>query len=146
MKKLILAFIFCTIAAGAAFAQNNMQAMNFLTVTSLLDYGQKLYDRGDYDEACAVFNHVLAYDSKQPQALQYLKNMGRAPAVSASPVLPPQVSEPIPQPPKTVDTSDARALKAAIAAEKQTIRTLQDQIMRMRDENMDSQSSEEKEN
>jgi len=77
MKKLILTLIFCTIAAGASFAQNNMQAMKFLTVNALMEYGQKLYDRGDYNEACAVFKHVLAYDSQQPQALAYLKKIGR---------------------------------------------------------------------
>ena len=55
MKKLILTFIFC-ITAGASFAQNNMQAMKFLTIDALMEYGQKLYDRGDYNEACAVFS------------------------------------------------------------------------------------------
>ena len=49
MKKLILTLTFCAIAAGAAFAQNNMQAMRFLAVDALMDYGQKLYDRGDYN-------------------------------------------------------------------------------------------------
>lgn len=141
MKKFILAFIFCTIAAGAAFAQNNMQAMTFLTVTSLLDYGQKLYDRGDYNEACAVFRHVLAYDSHQPQALQYLKKMGYAYTVRVRPALPPQGSESMVERQDAVDISDEGALKSAIEAEKQTIKTLQDQIMRMR-ESIASQSAE----
>jgi|SRR5208283_4935864 len=109
MKKLILTLIFCTIAAGASFAQNNMQAMRFLTIDALMDYGQKLYDRGDYNEASAVFKHILAYDSHQLQALAYLKKIGNK-----------------------ADISDTRALKRAIEAEKQTIKTLQDQIMRMR--------------
>jgi len=128
MKKLILTLIFCTIAAGASFAQNNMQAMKFLTVNALMEYGQKLYDRGDYNEACAVFKHVLAYDSQQPQALAYLKKIGRFSAVSVSPALPQEVSEP----PVKVDVADTKTLKMAIEAEKQTIKTLQDQIMRMR--------------
>lgn len=109
MKKLILTLIFCTITAGAAFAQNNMQAMRFLTIDALMDYGQKLYDRGDYNEASAVFKHILAYDSHQPQALAYIKKIGNK-----------------------ADISDTRALKRAIEAETQTIKTLQDQIMRMR--------------
>lgn len=109
MKKLILTLIFCTITAGAAFAQNNMQAMRFLTIDALMDYGQKLYDRGDYNEASAVFKHILAYDSHQPQALAYIKKIGNK-----------------------ADISDTRALKMAIEAETQTIKTLQDQIMRMR--------------
>ena len=130
MKKLILTLTFCAIAAGAAFAQNNMQAMRFLAVDALMDYGQKLYDRGDYNEAGAVFKHVLEYDSNQPQALQYLKKIGQLP----KPTVQVQANK--------VDISDAKALKSAIEAEKQNIKTLQDQIMKMKD-NMDSPSSEE---
>ena len=128
MKKVILTLIFCTIAAGASFAQNNMQAMRFLTIDALMDYGQKLYERGDYNEAGAVFKHVLAYDSNQPQALQYLKKIGK-------------LSQPTLRQQDTVDVSDTKALQRAIEAEKQAIKTLQDQIRRMRD-NMASQSSE----
>ena len=85
------------------------EAMRFLTIDALMDYGQKLYDRGDYNEASAVFKHILAYDSHQPQALAYIKKIGNK-----------------------ADISDTRALKRAIEAETQTIKTLQDQIMRMR--------------
>ena len=48
------------LAVGPSFAQNNMEAMRFLTINALMQYGQKLYDRGDFNEASAVFNHVLS--------------------------------------------------------------------------------------
>jgi len=71
--------ILCLSFTGPSFAQNNAQAMRFLTVNALMQYGQRLYDRGDFDEATAVFDHVLTYDGHQVQALQYLKEMGKGP-------------------------------------------------------------------
>jgi tetratricopeptide (TPR) repeat protein len=116
MKKIVLILILCLSAARLSFAQNNMEAMRFLTINALMDYGQKLYERGDYDEASAVFNHVLTYDGHQAQALGYIKEMGR----SAVPTL------------NKVDVSDTGDLKKAIEAHKQVIKKLETQIMQMR--------------
>ncbi|MBF0505040.1 MAG: hypothetical protein HQL14_08065 [Candidatus Omnitrophica bacterium] len=143
MKKIILTFVFCMAGMGASFAQNNIQAMRFLTVNALMEYGQKLYDRGDYNGACAVFKHVLAYDGSQPQALRYLKDMKRSVSSSASHALKPQVSDTNIEIQKKINISDKQELKNAIEAEKQLIKTLQDQITRMRSD-IDSLSSEEK--
>jgi len=110
MKKIILTLMFCFFASLPVFAQNNIHAMNFLMVNSLMEYGQTLYDRGNLNEACAVFNHVLIYDPHQAQALHYLKEMGHAP----------------------LDADDTTSLKEAIAAKKQIIAKLQDQITEMR--------------
>lgn len=167
MKKIILTLVFCLIAAGASLAQNNVQGMRFLIINSLVDYGQKLYDRGDFDEACAVFNHVLVYDHHQPLALRYLKEMGHLPAAMASPALLEQLSKPaVPSEnkiavkksavaavapvviPKSViiwekvDIADTQNLKAAIEAKKKAIEKLRGQIMRMR-ANIASVSTEE---
>ena len=143
MKKIILTFVFCIAAAGASFAQNNMQAMKFLTINALMDYGQKLYDRGDYHEACAVFKHVLTYDGNQAQALQYLKNMGDPSGVSVTPVLPLQAPKVEIQNPKPINIADTKELKKAIEDKKEVIKQLQDQIMRMRAD-IASQSLEDK--
>src|ERR1039457_12956 len=107
MKKIALVLTLSLIFAVPSFAQNNMEGMRFLTVNALLQYGQKLYDRGDFNEACAVFNHVLDFDGHQPKALQYLKKMGHSPAPSIT--LQP------------VDVSDTQSLKDAIEAKKQII-------------------------
>lgn len=121
MKKIIYPLISCLLIAGPAFAQNNMEAMKFLTINALVQYGQKLYDRGDYNEAGAVFNHVLTFDDHQAQALEFLKQMGQAPVSGA------------------VDISDTKSLKEAIEAKKRSIKILQSQIMQMR-ANIASQS------
>ena len=142
MKKILLTLVFCIAAVGTSFAQNNVQAMRFLTINALMEYGQKLYDRGNYNEASAVFKHVLAYDGKQPQALKYLKKMEDSSRASVPPALSLQVS-PIALPPTSIDISDTKELKKAIEAEKQVIKVLQDQIMRMRSD-LDSQSSGER--
>jgi len=79
LMKIILTFVLIVSIRGTAFAQNNIEAMRFLEVTAMMQYGQKLYDRGDFNEACAVFDHVLLFDSHQAQALEYLREMGRLP-------------------------------------------------------------------
>jgi len=158
MRKIILTLIFCLTLSGSSFAQNNIQGMRILTVNALMEYGHRLYDRGDYNEATAVFNHVLTYDNHQPQALQYLKDMGHAPAVVPTPIASIVVPEPrvhgnfIPAPkiilvPKVgvptiigVDISDTESLKAAIEAKKRSIEKLKSQITQMR-ENMASQNA-----
>src|SRR5665213_1694987 len=121
MKKIILTFIFCLSALCPSFAQSNMEGMRFLTVNALMQYGLKLYDRGDFNEASAVFNHVLTYDDHQSQALHYLKDMGRSPVVTDVNEVPP-----------ALDISDTPSLKKAIEAKKQAIKKLQTQIMQMR--------------
>jgi len=132
MKKIILIFILCVFVAKPCFAQNNVEAMRFLTVNALMQYGQKLYDRGDFDEACAVFNHVLIYDGHQAQALQYLKEMGHSPAVAPSPiVLQLKVSQSVPAP-INIDVMDTESLKEAIEAKKRSIEKLRTQIEKMR--------------
>ena len=133
MKKVTVTLILCLLVAGSSFAQNNTQAMRFLTVNALVQYGQKLYDRGDYHEASAVFNHVLTFDGHQAQALKYLKNMQ------------PQASKPFVPVPNIivvrklenqivdkVDISDTDSLKKAIEAKKQVIAQLRAQIIQMR--------------
>jgi tetratricopeptide (TPR) repeat protein len=119
MKKIILTLVLCLSVAGPSFAQNNTEAMKFLTINALMQYGQKLYERGDFNEATAVFNHVLTYDGHQVQALEYIKEMRHSP----------------------VDISDTQSLKEAIEAKKQVIERLRNQIMQMR-ANLAAQSVE----
>ena len=171
MKKIIPAFVLCLILAGPAFAQNNMEAMKFLTVNALMQYGQKLYDRGDFNEATYVFNHVLTFDAHQAQALQYLKEMGHSPVSdkinfdmvlrlhgedNGHHVIPQaQLSKPIVAVPSildlnkadeqivnSVDVSDTASLKRAIEAKKRVVENLKAQIMQMQ-ANMASQSAGE---
>ncbi|MBF0570791.1 MAG: hypothetical protein HQL12_02855 [Candidatus Omnitrophica bacterium] len=132
MKKIIFALLLCLSAAGTSFAQNNMEAMRFLTINALMQYGQKLYDRGDFNEACSVFNHVLDYDGHQAQALQYLKDMGRLPAIRHVPILQAKAPQP-------VDIWDTQSLKKAIEIKKLKIEKLRTQIMQLR-ANIASQS------
>jgi len=140
MKKIIIALALCLSAAGPSFAQNNIEAMRFLTVNALMQYGQKLYDRGDFNEASAVFNHVLVYDRHQAQALQYLKDMGSRTAVNLTPVQSDLVAKyPDEQIVNTVDVADTDSLKAAIEAKKRVIEKLRSQILQMR-ENLASPS------
>jgi len=127
MKKTILTAILCLSAAWPSFAQNNIEAMRFLTVNSLMQYGLTLYDRGDYDQASAVFNHVLKYDSHQAQALQYLHDMGYSPG---------------PHLVRKIDVSDTEKLQQAVEAKKKSIARLRDQIIQIR-ANIASQSLEE---
>jgi len=121
MKKISLIVILCLTLAGPAFAQSGMEAMRALTVNSMVEYGQKLFDRGDYNEASAVFMRVLTFDSSQPQALQYLRKISylSLPAPKAMDI-------------KTVDVTDTKNMKAAIEVKKQRIKDLQAQIMQMR--------------
>jgi len=142
MRKIILTVALCLSACGPVLAQNNVQAMRFLTVNALMQYGQKLYDRGDFNEASAVFNHVLVYDSHQAQALQYLKEMGR----SFTPGMPPAQRNMVAQYPdeqivNTVDVLSTDSLKKAIEAKKRVIEKLRSQIRQMR-ENMASPPGE----
>ena len=124
MKKIIITLFLCFLMAGTSFAQNNMQGMTILKVTALMRYGQNLYERGDYNEASAVFNHVLTFDAHQAQALQYLKAMGIAPVSNLS--APAVLSK------NTVDVTDTKSLQQAIEAKKQNIANLQVQIKEMR--------------
>jgi len=125
MKKIIPAILLCLTLTGPCFAQNNIEAMRYLTVTALMQYGLKLYDRGNFDEATAVFNHVLSYDDHQAQALEYLKDMGRLPG-------PGVVSVPVPPVVSTADTLDTESLKKAIEDKRQEIEELRAQVARMR--------------
>ncbi len=149
MKKIVLIFVLCLGLASPSFAQNNLEGMRFLTVTALMQYGQKLYDRGDFNEACAVFNRVLFYDAHQAQALQYLKDMGRAsvpiPVSVTHSVLQPRVFQPMvslqdniviakseQEPMIAVDVNDTESLKKAIEAQRHIIEKLRAQIVQMR--------------
>jgi hypothetical protein len=120
-----LILLFLCFLASPSFAFNKAKAMNFVAVNALMEYGQTLYERGAYDEATAVFNHVLSYDSHQAKALKYLKEMGHAPI------------EPV-----KVDVLNTQSLKQAIAAQQQSLALLQSQIKQMR-ANMDLQSLNE---
>lgn len=104
-----IALILCLVA-GPSFAQNNAEGMRFLAVSALMDYGQKLYDRGDYLEASAVFNRVLEYDHNQLKAMEYLKNIH----------------------PARVNVADTRSLERAVKLQQQIVEKLQSQIKRMR--------------
>ena len=144
-KIIMMLFLACFCAAGASFAQNNIEAMRFLTVNAMMQYGQKLYDRGDFNEASAVFNHVLSYDEHQLRAVQYLKDMGQAPVVSSTPVSQSQESLSVQTKSKTfitvkvqkvnenrVDLLDINSLKSAIEAKKKRIEELKVQVLQMR--------------
>jgi hypothetical protein len=139
VKITVLTLILCFSAVGASFAQNNLEAMRFLTVNALMQYGQKLYDRGDFNNACAVFNHVLSYDKHQSQAIQYLKDMGHLPASSEH--LKP-VKKLAHRPLRIVDMNDTADLKKAISDEKRVIAKLKFQVTQMR-ANLIAQSAEE---
>ena len=126
MKKLVLMVILCLFLAKPCFAQNNMEAMRFLTINALMQYGQKLYDRGDLNGARDVFNHVLVYDHYQPQALKYIKEIDQPAQNNVT------VKESDYKSRKMLDLNDAESLKEAIAAKKQAIENLHAQIMQMR--------------
>jgi len=128
MKKTLLTLIFCLSVVGVSFAQNNMEGMKLLTINAMLQYGQKLYDRGDFGNAYAVFNHVLTYDAHQPKALKYLKEMGFNQEQESAPVLVIPQNQVV----KPVDVGDSESLKQAIDAKKQSIEKLRVQIMQMR--------------
>ena len=104
-------------------------------INALVQYGEKLYERGDFDEASAVFNHVLIYDHHQPQALEYLKDMGHAQQVF-HPFVPKQNIIMINRSDKhiinMVDVSNTQSLEGAIEAKKRVIEQLQTQITQMR--------------
>jgi hypothetical protein len=123
MRKLLLALVLCLASVGTSFAQNNIEGMRSLTIYSLLQYGNQLYDRGDYSGAGAVFAHILTFDPKQPQALKYLKEMGYS----------------------GVDVGDLTGLKKAIDVKKQIIEKLQSQIQEMK-ANIASPSKEDHSN
>jgi hypothetical protein len=123
MKKIALILILCLPVPEASFAQNNVDGMRSLIVSSLMQYGKNLYDRGNFNDASAVFTHVLTYDKHQAQALQYLEVMGHAPSSGIA-----------------VDPADTESLKQAIEAKKQSIKKLQAQIIRLR-ANIASQSA-----
>jgi len=120
MKNFVLSLILCLSAPAVSFAQNNIEGMRTLTVYALMQYGQNLYDRGDFDGATAVFDHVLNFDAHQARALRYLKDMGR---LYVAP--PNKIANP-------VDLADTKSLQEAIEAKKQSIEKLQSQIMQMR--------------
>ena len=145
IKRFVLTFILCLFAAAPCFAQNNIQAMRFLTINALMEYGQRLYDRGDFNEATAVFNHVLTYDSHDPRALQYLKDMGHPALPHISPVIKSQASRHIvpaqdiivvkksnEQIINKINVLDTENLKQAIAVKKDIIEKLKDQIAQMK--------------
>jgi hypothetical protein len=138
MKKIILIFCFCLATAGTSFAQSHVEMMRFLTITTLLQYGHQLYERGDYRQAGAVYEHVLTYDNHQPQALEYLKDMG-FPAPEPDPVIEEKQAV---QALGAVNINDTESLKKAIEAEKRVVGTLQSQVTTMRAK-MAAQSSQE---
>ncbi|MDE2231817.1 MAG: hypothetical protein KGJ95_07140 [Candidatus Omnitrophica bacterium] len=154
IRRIALVFILCFWGAVPSFAQtlsqNYIDGMRSLTVNTLIQYGQLLYDRGDLDGARAVFDHVLTFNSHQAQALQYLKEMGYTPHVSVVPKPKPPAPEILPQVvvngPKivpvaesdkrivdAVNVKDIVSLKKAIEAQKRIIGQLKAQVREMRD-------------
>jgi len=146
MKKISLILVFCFLLSGTVFAQDNMQSMRVLTINSLVEYGQMLYERGDFNAASSVFNHVLRIDHHQAQAIKFLKDMGQKPVITPDPVpevkmvsikepIKPNIMEVVTETPvfKIVDISDTKGLKEAIEAKKKDIEELHAQIKQMRD-------------
>ena len=112
--------------------------MRFLTINALMEYGEKLYDRGDYDEASHVFNRILTFDSHQKKALGYLKEMGHEPSSTQKKTF--KENDAMLQ---TADILDTKILKQAIEAKKKSIEKLKAQIMQMRANLNFSQTAEE---
>ena len=117
LKTAIFILFFCLLAVRPVYAQSNAQMMHEIMLNAMTQYGQKLYDRGDFDEATAVFNHVLSYDNHEPHALEYLKDMGRLP---------------VPETLGPADILNDSYLKAAIAAKKASIEKLKSDIKQLR--------------
>ena len=105
------------------FAMSNIEGMRILTINALLQYGQKLYERGDRYGATAVFHHILTVDAHQPKALRFLKEMG-----NLTPTAPSGPKTDI----KTIYQMDTVSLKEAIEAKKQAIEDLKAQIGELR--------------
>jgi len=100
--------------------------MKSLTINALMQYGQKLYDRRDFEGARAVFNHILVYDHHQPQALNYIREMDHP--VQNTVVVKKSDAQTMGIP----DLNDAKSLREAIEAKRQSINKLHLQIMQMR--------------
>ncbi|MEI7998172.1 MAG: hypothetical protein WCH62_01520 [Candidatus Omnitrophota bacterium] len=57
-----------------SYAQEEL-TMRSMAADQLYQYGQAIYDRGNYDEAARVFSKVLAMDSRHEGALGYAKEL-----------------------------------------------------------------------
>ncbi len=57
-----------------SYAQQEM-SMRSMAVAQLYEYGQAIYDRGDYSQAAKVFSRILAMDPEHAGALDYAKEL-----------------------------------------------------------------------
>jgi TolA-binding protein len=105
MSKIFLAVLFLFLAPSLSFPQQPLTTRT-LAAEQLFQYGQAVYDRGDYSQAAQIFSRVLVLSPNHPEALGYVKNLKKKGQVVIVPertgvVYPPSVKEIIPKPQPT---------------------------------------------
>lgn len=81
MRKSILAFVFVLMACPLVRAEQSPDSLKDMAVAQIFEYGENLYDRGDYEEARHAFEKVLQLDPQYKAASDYLAQMGAQPSV-----------------------------------------------------------------
>lgn len=135
MKKTLLVVVFFVFSVSSLWAmESGRQNMRDLAAAQIYEYARTLYNRKDYVEAGRAFNKILELNSNHSGALNYLRQMGLAPAPveriamrkKPAPVL--NISTP-----KFVEPLDPNAdLKGAIEAEQQVINQLNSELSQLR--------------
>ena len=142
MKKLYLLLIFLTVSASVGFADVNRTGMRDLAVEQMYEYGQMLYERGDYHQAERVFERILSFDPQHAGSLHYMKSMdpskviAHAPSVMATskPCCVIAKNEPNPAEVPVVSNDPNADLKEEIAARQKDLDKLKQDVQVLQDE------------
>ena len=130
-------------------------SMRSMAVSQLCQYGQVVYDRGDYPEAAKIFNRILAMDPDNAAAINYAQMLNKKGHVVVVPPRPVPVPKPVVvdvalkaevvkvDPPKTaapkVEATDTDDLKQAIQNADAGIEKLQTEVSDLRAQIKDNQ-------
>ena len=151
MRKFYLAFFSLLLMAPAfCYAQQEITTRS-LAVAQLSEYGQAIYDRGDYPQAAIIFSRVLRMDPNNKEALGYantLKKKGQDVFIPASAVAVQSKVSQIEQPVivKEVPIDPNQDLKQEIQTTDQAIESLKVEVSNLREQaaNAEQEVSTEK--
>lgn len=127
MKNIILAIILGFVTFSSVNAQTAPTPLKGLVIDALVEYGIRLYERNDKNQAKAVFMKALSYDQNQQTALKYLNLIDPKQVRVFAPVKQVKVPAACPMP-KQAESLSIEELRKRIAQKEQSITALKSEL------------------
>ena len=125
MKKLILVSLLFTFTVPFQIYAQEPISMRSMAAQQLFQYGQAVYERGDYSQAAIIFSKVLQFDPDYQEARAYAQKLNKKEEHVT--IAPARIK-------KIIPTSDNDDLKKDIAEADQSINSLKIQISDLRNQ------------